>query len=151
MTASDEPFLPVCATFLRQHVAPPLTRCLADETGADASRAPLVACVTTWLADLVAAQDAAVLAPERLSLVLETLWVLSILGLLPSPDHGRRFVDIALRPGLTRALELALAGVGALDLLRGTQVVDNFRQRQSFLVDMMADAADPQSRARRMM
>jgi hypothetical protein len=103
------------------------------------------------LADLVAGRDAVVLAPERLSLVLETLWVLSILGLLPSPDHGHRFVEIALRPGLARALDLALAGVGTLDLLRGTEVVENFFLRQSFLVDMMADAADPQSPTRRMM
>lgn len=143
MTANDDPFLRVCADFLRQHVMMTLSRCLADETGQDAGREPLVAYAAAWLADVAAGRDAAALEPERLVQVLETIWLLSIVGLLPPPEPDSRFVDLALWPGLTRVLDLALAAVSALDLLRDTDVVGVFHRRQITLVDTMARAADP--------
>ena len=88
--------------------------------------------------------DVSVVAPAQLALALETIWMLSIVGIVPDADKDARFVDIVLRPDLTRPLDLAVAAADALDLLRGSSVGDAFRRRQTHLVDMMAMAmADP--------
>lgn len=151
MTATDISFLPYCADFLRQHVLMALARCLAEEKNEDAVRAPLVAFATAWHADLALGRDQAALEPKRLAQVLETVWLLSVVRLLPSPNHDNRYVDLVLRPELTRVLDLTLAAVSALDLLRDTAVVDVFHRRQRLLVDTMARAAAPGARAHKMM
>ncbi|SEA96343.1 hypothetical protein [Rubrimonas cliftonensis] len=145
---TDVSFLDICGGFLRQHVLSALTRSLDDEPGDDAAREPLLACVRAWVADLAAGWDAVALEPARLAHVLETVWRLSIVRLLPSPDAEGRFVDVAVRADLTRALDLAVAAVRALDLLRDTDVIDRFSARRFALVEAMADAGDPRAEVR---
>lgn len=143
MRCKTSDFTTMAADMLRKSVLPPLHRELAALEAAPCveGRERLVTNVLAWTADLVAGRDEDALAPARYALALETIWLLSIVGIVPNPGKDSRFVDFLLRPDLTRALDLAVAAADALDLLRETGVGDAYRRRQLDLVDMMATVA----------
>ena len=139
MSTDNSQFVAIAAEFLLDRLAPLLRGRLASDTRADSGSIAMRARIAAWLDDLQAGRVEAALDPMRLAGALETLWMLSIVGVLaPRGNADARYVDIALRPEDAAALNLAVAAVTALDALRGSTAIATFRNAQRNMAEEFA-------------
>jgi len=144
--SANHQFVAIAAAFLLDHLAPQLRGRLASDTRADSGSIAMRARIAAWLDDLQAGRVEAALDPMRLAGALETLWMLSIVGVLaPRGNADARYVDIALRPEDAAALNLAVAAVTALDALRGSTAIATFRNAQRNMAEEFATTIGAQA------